>query len=196
MKNLLLGLSITLLFSNSVALAAEGEKSSGGLPQLDPTTFSSQIFWLFVFFILLYLILSSVALPKIATVIERRRLKISNDLEDAKTLKEDALELKDAYEKSLAVAHKDTSELMNKIHETVSKSKFDAHQALTKELFELQAATEASIENGKAKAMKDLRESATSIALELANKLGDIAVNDNDAVEAVIAAQRKLDDAA
>ena len=195
-KSLFAITGLLTLATNASVMAASGEQSSGGLPQLNPETFTSQIFWLFVFFIILYAIMSYVALPKVSNVLERRREKVSNDLEDAKNLKEEALKLKETYESALAESHSEIKDLIKNIHDTVAKNNFDAHQSLTRELQELQTATEVAIENGKEKALKDLRDSATSIALELAGKLGNIAVNDNDAVEAVIAAQRKLDDAA
>ena len=65
------------------AKAAEG----AGLPQLDVTTFSNQIFWLVVTLVVIYLILSKVALPRIASVLADRQGTITNDLAAAEELK-------------------------------------------------------------------------------------------------------------
>ena len=71
------------------------------MPQLDPTFFPTQIFWLFVIFTLLFLIVWKVALPRIVGIREVRRSHIDSDLEKATKLKEEAEEVLAAYEKSL-----------------------------------------------------------------------------------------------
>ena len=71
------------------------------MPQLDPTFFPTQIFWLFVIFTLLFLIVWKVALPRIVGIREVRRAHIDSDLEKATILKEEAEEVLAAYEKSL-----------------------------------------------------------------------------------------------
>jgi len=74
------------------------------MPQLDPTFFPTQLFWLFVVFTLLFLVVWKVALPRIADIRETRRTRIDSDLEKATALKEEAEEVLAAYEKSLAEA--------------------------------------------------------------------------------------------
>ena len=49
-KSLFAITGLLTLATNASVMAASGEQSSGGLPQLNPETFTSQIFWLFVFF--------------------------------------------------------------------------------------------------------------------------------------------------
>ena len=49
-----------------------------GLPQLDFTTYSSQIFWMFVFFILLYVFFAKKTLPEISSAVESDRLVLSS----------------------------------------------------------------------------------------------------------------------
>jgi F-type H+-transporting ATPase subunit b len=74
------------------------------MPQLDPTFFPTQLFWLFVVFTLLFLVVWKVALPRIADVRETRRSRIDSDLEKTAVLKEEAEEVLAAYEQSLAEA--------------------------------------------------------------------------------------------
>ncbi|HAA93387.1 MAG TPA: F0F1 ATP synthase subunit B', partial [Rhodospirillaceae bacterium] len=74
------------------------------MPQLDPTFFPTQLFWLVVIFTLLFLIVWKVALPRIAGIRETRRTRIDTDLEKAGVLKEEAEGVLAAYEKSLAEA--------------------------------------------------------------------------------------------
>jgi len=96
-------LTMALLVVGPV-LAAEGEHHSKGLPQLNPASYASQIFWLIVTFGLLLWLMSKVALPRVAEVLEARQEKISNDLEKAGSLKAEAEAVMQAYEKALTDA--------------------------------------------------------------------------------------------
>jgi F-type H+-transporting ATPase subunit b len=64
---------------------AEGQKSAG-LPQMDISTFPSQLFWLIVTFTALYLFMWKFVIPRLSTTIEERKDKISNDINDAENL--------------------------------------------------------------------------------------------------------------
>ncbi len=74
------------------------------MPQLDVTTFSSQLFWLALSFAILYLILSRIALPKVAQIYEGRQATIGEKLSQASRYQEQAEELLTAYEAKLASA--------------------------------------------------------------------------------------------
>ena len=74
------------------------------MPQLDPSLFATQLFWLFVTFMVLFLIAWKVALPRIADVLNARQNRIDSDLERAQTLKSEAEDVLSAYEKALAEA--------------------------------------------------------------------------------------------
>ena len=51
---------------------AEHHEEKGGFPQLDISTYASQVFWLFISFVLIYALMSKVALPKVGAVIDTR----------------------------------------------------------------------------------------------------------------------------
>ena len=93
-------LSAALLALTSTAHAAEG--GGGSLPQLDVATYPSQLFWLLVSFVALYLLLSKVALPRVSEVLESRQERIDNDLAKAQQLRDEAATVQAAYEASLA----------------------------------------------------------------------------------------------
>src|SRR3979490_3282644 len=71
------------------------------MPQLDVSTFPSQIFWLAVFFVVLYLLMARLALPKIEKIIEERRNRVDSDLDKAGQMKTEAEAVIAAYEKAL-----------------------------------------------------------------------------------------------
>lgn len=85
------------------AAAAHGAEaaSSGGMPQLDFSTFPNQIFWLVVALVVLYFILSRVALPRIGSVLAERTGTITNDIAAAETFKQQAAEAEAAYHQAL-----------------------------------------------------------------------------------------------
>ncbi len=68
-----------------------------GMPQLDVSTFPSQILWLLIAFFLLYRLLAKSALPSIETVLEKRKSRIERDLVAAEKFSEDAAKAEHAY---------------------------------------------------------------------------------------------------
>ena len=60
------------------------------MPQLDVSTFSSQIFWLIICFSVLYYLLSRKALPRISETLEARQDRIAADLDQAQRLRREA----------------------------------------------------------------------------------------------------------
>src|SRR5260221_7380994 len=74
------------------------------MPQLDLSTFPSQIFWLAVFFVVLYLLMARLALPRIEKIIDERRNRVEGDLDKAGQMKSEAEAVIAAYEKALADA--------------------------------------------------------------------------------------------
>jgi F-type H+-transporting ATPase subunit b len=73
-------------------------------PPFQGETFPSQIFWLVICFVALYLLLSRVALPRLGRAIDERRGKIEGDLDAASRLRNDSEAAQTAYEKALADA--------------------------------------------------------------------------------------------
>ena len=62
----------------------------GGMPQLNPEYWISQIFWLIIVFSCLYIFLSQIILPKISQNLELRKSKVLENLEQAEKNKEDS----------------------------------------------------------------------------------------------------------
>jgi len=88
-------------------LAAEA-----GMPQLDPTYWASQAFWLILIFSLLYLTLSKMFLPKIKESIDDRENKIKDDLDEAQKLKSIAEEKLKDYETTIENAKKEVQKII------------------------------------------------------------------------------------
>ena len=83
MIKFLLSLSI---FFTSAAQAAE----KAGMPQLDPTTWFPQVFWLLITFGFLYLIVEKIVFPRLSDSIEQRNDHVSDNIDEANSIKDQA----------------------------------------------------------------------------------------------------------
>lgn len=87
------------------------EASGAGMPQLDFATFPNQIFWLLVALVVIFFVLSRVALPRIAAVLAERQGTITNDIAAAEELKKKAVEAEEAYNHALAEARTEAGKI-------------------------------------------------------------------------------------
>lgn len=88
--------------------------SSGGLPQLDFSTWPSQILWLAITITALYFILSKFALPRIQSTLEERQDTIANDLDMASEYDRKAAEAEAAYKAALDKARAEARKIADK----------------------------------------------------------------------------------
>ncbi len=135
------------------------EESASGLPQLDFSTFPNQIFWLVIALIAIYLILSRVSLPRIASVLAERQGAITNDIAAAEELKQEAAEAEAAYEKALADARAEAGRISA---EAKAEMQAEVDAAMKKADAEIAARTAESeariseIRDGAAAAVKEV----------------------------------------
>ncbi|PJE29065.1 F-type H+-transporting ATPase subunit b [Pseudooceanicola antarcticus] len=85
---------------------------SAGMPQLDFSTWGNQIFWLIVTLVVIYLILSKIALPRVGAVLADRAGTIANNIAAADELKQKAKDAEAAYDKALADARAEASSIV------------------------------------------------------------------------------------
>lgn len=140
-------------------MAAEAT-SAAGMPQLEFSTFPNQIFWLVVALVVLYMILSRVALPRIGSVLAERAGTITNDIAAAETYKQQAAEAEAAYHKALDDARAAAAKLVDETRAEIQK---DLDIAIAKADAEI-AARAAESE----RRINEIRESATAAVTEVA----------------------------
>lgn len=142
-----------------------------GLPQLDPTWYPSQIFWLLVIFALLYLFYSKNILPTLSGTLENRHEHIQGDLDTAERLKEEAEDVHQAYNKILQDAREKSSRLYQDIENSIKeKTASDYNDFQERVLKEIQL-TEIRIDKSKKEAMKDMTDIVADIASEASQKI-------------------------
>ena len=156
-------LSLFLAFNaiNTNLLAAEA-----GMPQLDPTYWASQAFWLILIFSILYISISRFYLPKIKNNLDDRENKIKEDLENANKFKQQSETKIKEYELIIENAKKE----INKIH-------FDSKNLLDKDIQSKKDAMEKDIEKEVAKAQIDIIELKKSSIMSIQNISENIASN-------------------
>jgi len=151
---------------------ANAAESAPGMPQLDFSTFPNQIFWLIVTLVVLYLVLSRVALPRIATVLSERHGAIQRDLYKAEEMKRSAIEAENTYNKALADARAKANDIVNEAKSEIQK---DLDKAIAKADLEISA---KAVESEKA--ISAIRDSAVQSVEEVAN------ITANNIVDAIL----------
>lgn len=123
----------------------QAASSSGGMPQLDSASFSSQLFWLAATFIVLYVLLAKWALPRIQSVLESRDAKVKTDLDAAETARFAAQEAKRAYEKDHREARDKANALLSAAQSGISSMMATEQATLDAKLDDEMAHLQATI---------------------------------------------------
>lgn len=165
------------------------EKANGGMPQLDFATFPNQIFWLTVTLVVIYLVLSRIALPRISAVLAERSGTITNDIAAAEELKQKAVEAEVAYQQALTDARAQAGAI-------VAEAKAEIHADLDVEIKKADAQIAAKAAESE-KAIAEIRDGAvksvTQVAKDTAKELVAAMGGSADAktITAAVAARMK-----
>src|SRR5579863_6288663 len=127
------------------------------MPQLDFHTFVPQLVWLAISFVLLYVLMSRVGLPRVRAAIEGRRHHLDGDLGRAAALKEEAEAALAAYQKTLADARAAAQDTLRQTGERLAAEAAKRQQELSAKLAEQIAAAEARVAAGKDQALGEIR---------------------------------------
>src|SRR5258708_694880 len=159
------------------------------MPQLDLSTFPSQIFWLAVFFVVLYLLMAKLAIPRIEKIIDERRNRVEGDLDKAGQMKSEAEAVIAAYEKALADARHQAQLTMKETGERLGAIAAERLRQAGSVIAERTIIAEQRIAAAKSAAMANLRGVAVEVARAAAAKLVGAEIEDaraGTAVDAVL----------
>lgn len=151
--------------------AADGHAATSGLPQMDPTWFPSQIFWLAVTFVCLYVVFSRKILPDLSRTIDNRRNQIQGDLDSAQKLKEEADAVQRAYEAELNEARQKCTQMFQEAEEAIKKKTAKKMDGFTLRAEKETRETEEAIEAAKKDAIGEMNTIAAEIASLAAQKI-------------------------
>ena len=154
-----------------VTVVSAGSAHAEGLPQLNIHTYPSQLIWLALTFIILYVLMSKLALPKISTVLEERQNKIDDNLAKAEELKNQADAASAAYDKSLADARAKAHEAIRTVKDEALTEAAARQSELDASLKAKIAESEQAISKARDEAMSGITEVATDVAAAAVEKL-------------------------
>ncbi len=144
--------------------AAGHAAESAGMPQLDFATFPNQIFWLVVALIVIYFILSRIALPRIGGILADRQSTITNDLAAAEDLKVKAAEAEKAYNQALIDARAEANKIVAEARAEIQKDLDKATAKADAEIAAKAAESEKAIAEIRARALESIKDVATETA--------------------------------
>src|SRR5215213_8195841 len=150
---------------------APGGHGPGPFPPFQKETFASQLFWLALAFVLLYVLMAKVGLPRVGEILQARRARIEGDLAAAQAARTQSEAAIAAYEKSLAEARNRAQGIANETRDrqaaTAEKNRKELEAKLNVQL----ADAERQIAGTKQAAMANVRSVAVDAAAAIVERL-------------------------
>ncbi|MDR3494116.1 MAG: F0F1 ATP synthase subunit B [Ancalomicrobiaceae bacterium] len=156
-----------------------------GFPPFDTSTFASQLLWLAIAFGVLFVLMSRVALPRIADVIDAPKDKIAKDVAEAGRLKAETDAAIAAYEAALAEARQKAGAIAAETHKALSAEVEAKRHAAEAALSDKLAAAEAQIGEIKARALQEVGGIARDTAEAVLGILTPVPVSTDEIAAAV-----------
>ena len=171
---------LSFLFSKE-AFAAE----SGGMPQLNPEFWISQIFWLTLTFGILYIVLSKLILPKISENLESRKSQILENIEAAEKQRENSEEKLKEYEEIVSKGKFEAKNIFNQVREKALRDINAKKEVLDKQIDDEIRKAEQEIKSLRDSAPDKINKIAIETSSELIQKLIGAEVN-NSSISAIV----------
>jgi F-type H+-transporting ATPase subunit b len=165
--------------------APAGQGGHNAFPPFQTENFPSQLVWLALTFVLLYVLMSRLALPRVGAILEARSKRIADDLAEANRFKEQSDAAHAAYEKSLADARSRAQSIAAETHQKQAAAAEATNKRLEAELHEKLAAAERSIASTRNSAMSNVGSIAADAATAIVERLIGQAPAPHDVAAAV-----------
>jgi len=187
LKKIIILVFVTCFACFKTVFAAE----SGGMPQLNPEFWISQIFWLIITFGILFIVLTKVILPKISDNLETRKSQILENIETADKQKEESQKKIDEYEKIILESKIKAKNYFNDAREKILEDINKKRAALEKELDEEISSTENELSEFKKSSGDKVIKIAAETSAELIKELIGEGVN-SSSIAAIVEDQAKM----
>ena len=169
------------LFFIGEVFAAE----TGGMPQLNPEFWISQIFWLTLTFGILYIVLSKLILPKISSNLELRKSQIQENIEAAEKHREDSETKLNEYDEIILKGKLEAKNIFKETREKVIKDINSKKEKLDNEIDKEIKKAENEINLLKKSAPEKIKKIAVETSTELVKKLIGADIN-NSSISAIV----------
>jgi F-type H+-transporting ATPase subunit b len=167
----LVALPMLALLSAAAAAAEHGAEKQAGMPQLNVPDFAPQLFWLAIWFIVLYVLMTKLGLPRIAVAIDRRRQQREDDLARAVRLKAEADEASAAFQRTMSDARAEAQTVLKATTDRLAADAADRQRLLAAELNQQIDAAERQIAATKEQALAEVRGIAIDVGRSVVEKL-------------------------
>tara|TARA_B100001175_G_scaffold256406_1_gene224453 strand:+ start:211 stop:801 length:591 start_codon:yes stop_codon:yes gene_type:complete len=181
-------IQIFTLYFVLITYAQSGE--SGGMPQLNPEFWISQIVWLVLTFGLLYIILSKFILPKISNNLESRKSQILENIETAEKQREEGEKKIKEFEKIILESKLEAKNYFNGARQKILEDISNKKNALDKDIDEEINATEKEINELRIDSSEKIKDIAIETSSELIKQLIGEEAN-NSSISAIVEEQSK-----
>ena len=161
----------------SVLNANQAFGAEGGMPQLNPEFWASQIFWLILIFSSLYIIMWKIFLPKITDGIENRKSRIVGDLNETQKLKENAEKKLDEYNKIIEVTKKEAKRIIESSKKELENDINNKKQKFNEEIEKELMSAEKEIKSLKKLSISSINKIAAEVSSEVIKQLVGTSVN-------------------
>ena len=158
---------------------------SGGMPQLNPEFWISQIFWLTLTFGTLYIVLSKLILPKISANLELRKSQIQENIGAAENQRQSAESKLREYDEIVLKSKLEAKNIFKDVRERALKDINTKKEALDNQINEEIVKVEQEINLLKKSAPEKISKIAIEISSELVKKLIGADVN-NSSISAIV----------
>ena len=172
----------------SASTCVDGSGGAIGMPQLCGDWYANQIFWLVITLVVIYILMSRIALPRIAEVLRARATAIQSDLDKAEELKARAVDAEAAYKAALVDARAQAQAIVADARAEIQKELDAATAKADAEIAAKAAEAEARIADIRASSEASVREVAGSIAGDIVEAVAP-GKADAKALDAAIAAR-------
>jgi len=160
------------------------------MPQFDPASFASQIFWLVVTFLTLYWVIAKFAIPRIGEILEQRARLIQDDLDRAAALKADTDAAIAAYEKAMTAARNQARDVLLGAANEMKKVADEKTAVVNAEVNKQITDAETRIAKAKSDAMASIKSIAADTAREAVSRLSGLTL-DAGKIDAAVGAALK-----
>ncbi len=169
----------------------EAQVGHGVFPPFDKQTFPSQLFWLVICFVLLYLITARLVQPRVAGIIDSRKKRVAGDLATASGFKAEAEQAMDSYEKALAEARTRAQAIAGETRDRLHAEGERNRKSLEEQLGARLAEAEKTIAATKNAAMANVRGIATEAAAAIVTRLTGVTAPEPTVTAAVDAVLKR-----
>ena len=169
----------------SFAMQNNSFAAEAGMPQLDPTYWASQAFWLILVFTILYISIAKFYLPKIKNNLDNRENRIKDDLDDANKFNElSELKLKE-YEKIMEDAKKKVIKIHVESKNALDKDIQNKKETIEKEIEKEILKAQKEISDIKNNSVSDIQKISENIVLNIIEKISGDKLNESSIKAAV-----------